>query len=135
MVIAGLTQVEYLIKKREASQKGGLSSRRSEIFTREVTPTTYREVLKEIKRRQIFNVIVDIKHLPLFFRIVSTFFLILLVICVLLGSLSTTFTLTYLTTFSTPTGYLSCIFISSLLYPVFQCRLLSICAKHFSPYY
>lgn len=64
-------QVEYLIKKREASQKGGLSSRRAEIFTREVTPTTYRDVLKEIKRRQIFNVIVDIKHLPLFFRIVS----------------------------------------------------------------
>ncbi|CAL8116108.1 unnamed protein product [Orchesella dallaii] len=66
----GLMQVEYLIKKREASQKGGLSSRRSEIFTREVTPTTYRDVLKEIKRRQIFNVIVDIKHLPLFFRII-----------------------------------------------------------------
>jgi len=70
-------QVEYLIKKREASQKGGLSSRRSEIFTREVTPTTYREVLKEIKRRQIFNVIVDIKHLPLFFRIVSHSILVL----------------------------------------------------------
>lgn len=64
-------QVEYLIKKRDQSQKGGLSSRRSEIFTREVNPSTYRDVLKEIKRRQIFNVIVDIKHLPLFFRIVS----------------------------------------------------------------
>ena len=68
---SGLLQVEYLIKKRIISQKGGLSSRRSEIFPREVTPNTYRDVLKEIKKRRIFNIIVDIKHLPIFFRMVS----------------------------------------------------------------
>jgi len=71
ILVTGLVQVEYLIKKMESSAKGGLSSRRSELFSREVTPSSYRDVLNEIKRRQIYNVIVDIKHLPLFFRIVS----------------------------------------------------------------
>ncbi|CAG7826150.1 unnamed protein product, partial [Allacma fusca] len=65
---SGLLQVEYLIKKRVLSQKGGLSSRRSEIFPREVSASTYRDVLKEIKRRHLFNIIVDIKDLPCFFR-------------------------------------------------------------------
>lgn len=70
--LPGLAQLEYLIKKVEPSQKGGLSSKRSELFAQEVSPANYREVLNEIKRRNIFNIIVDIKHLPLFFRIVSS---------------------------------------------------------------
>ncbi len=68
--------MEYLIKKMEITQKGGLSSKRSELFTQEVTPTSYRDVLNEIKRRKIFCIIADIKHLPLFFRIVSLTFII-----------------------------------------------------------
>ena len=71
----GLLQVEYLIKRdreRLIEPKAGLSSRRAEVFPRQVTPNTYRDVLTEIKTRQIFNLIVDIKHLPLFFRIVSS---------------------------------------------------------------
>lgn len=67
----GLAQVEYLIKKLDTVQKGGLSSKRSELFSQEVSPTSYRHVLNEIRRRRIFCIIVDIKHLPLFFRIVS----------------------------------------------------------------
>lgn len=68
---AGLSQVEFLIKKLDTTQKGGLSSKRSELFSQEVTPKSYRDVLNEIKRRKIFSIIADIRHLPLFFRIVS----------------------------------------------------------------
>ncbi|XP_035708870.1 glutamate receptor ionotropic, kainate 2 isoform X2 [Folsomia candida] len=66
----GLSQVEFLIKKLDTTQKGGLSSKRSELFSQEVTPKSYRDVLNEIKRRKIFSIIADIRHLPLFFRIV-----------------------------------------------------------------
>lgn len=62
--------MEYLLKKRVNSQRGGLSGRRSEILPRRVTTNTYRDVLNEIKRRRIFNIIVDVQNLPIFFRIV-----------------------------------------------------------------
>jgi hypothetical protein len=72
---SGLLTVEYLIKRdreRLLEPRAGLSSRRAEIFPRQVSPNSYREILTEIKRQGIYNLIVDIKHLPLFFRIVSS---------------------------------------------------------------
>lgn len=68
----GLLYKESLLRRTPLIQaKAGLASYRGEIVPRQVTPLTYREALKEMKKRQIFNLIIELKHLSLFFRIVS----------------------------------------------------------------
>lgn len=49
-------------------------STRAEMYIRQATPDTYREVLKDIRQKEIYKLIVDTnsKFISLFFRAVST---------------------------------------------------------------
>lgn len=49
-------------------------STRAEMYIRQATPDTYREVLKDIRQKEIYKLIVDTnsKFMSLFFRAVST---------------------------------------------------------------
>lgn len=48
-------------------------SSRAEMYIRQATPETYREVLKDIRQKEIFKLIIDTnsKHITKFFRAVS----------------------------------------------------------------
>lgn len=48
-------------------------STRTEMYIRQAVPETYRQVLREIRQKEIYNLIVDTnpKHMSRFFRTVS----------------------------------------------------------------
>lgn len=55
---------------------------RTEMYIRQAGPTSYRHVLKEIRKKEIYKLIIDTnpKHIHQFFRAVSTFFSIVTLI-------------------------------------------------------
>ncbi|CAG2055838.1 unnamed protein product, partial [Timema podura] len=60
--ISGLFKLQDLVKIPPAV--------RMEMYIRQASPTTYRQVLREIRQKEIYQLIVDTnpRHIPQFFR-------------------------------------------------------------------
>lgn len=70
MTVAGLFKLQELVK----TPTGRSSSGRLDVYIRQATPATYRHVLREVRHKDIFKLIVDTNphHINHFFRAVST---------------------------------------------------------------
>jgi hypothetical protein len=64
--VTGLIKLQDLVKAPPAM--------RTEMYIRQATPGTYRQVLRDIRHKEIFKLIVDTnpRHMYRFFRAVST---------------------------------------------------------------
>lgn len=64
-------------------------SSRAEMYVRRATPDTYREVLKDIRQKEIYKLIVDTssQHMSKFFRAVNIVGLVMFVVDFLQGLL------------------------------------------------
>lgn len=69
MLVLGLFKLQELVKSRAAA--------RTEMYIRQAGPDTYRQVLREIRQKDIYKLIVDTseKHMHQFFRAVSIIFI------------------------------------------------------------
>lgn len=66
-------EISGLFKQQELMKATPIS--KAEMYIRQVTPNTYREVLKEIRQKEIYKLIVDTNpaHMNQFFRAVSIY--------------------------------------------------------------
>jgi glutamate receptor, ionotropic, invertebrate len=73
VVLAGLFKLQDLVKSPP--------TQRTEMYIRQANPATYRQVLREIRQKEIYKLIVDTnpKHMYKFFRAVSTNLQIILI--------------------------------------------------------
>lgn len=74
MYFRSMTSTIGLIKQQEFMKSTPTSpSSRAEMYIRQATPDTYREVLKDIRQKEIYKLIVDTdsQHMSKFFRAVS----------------------------------------------------------------
>jgi ionotropic kainate glutamate receptor 2 len=64
--VTGLIKLQDLVK--------GPPAMRTDMYIRQATPATYRHVLREVRHKEIFKLIVDTnpRHMYRFFRAVST---------------------------------------------------------------
>lgn len=67
--ILGLFKQQEFMKSTPTSP-----SSRAEMYIRQATPETYREVLKDVRQKEIYKLIIDTnsQHMAKFFRAVST---------------------------------------------------------------
>lgn len=65
--ILGLFKLQELVKAPDAAK--------TEMYIRQAGPTSYRQVLREVRQKEIYKLIVDTnpKHIHHFFRAVSAF--------------------------------------------------------------
>lgn len=68
MFVVGLFKQQEFMKSTPTSP-----SSRAEMYVRQATPDTYREVLKDIRQKEIYKLIIDTnsQHMSKFFRAVS----------------------------------------------------------------
>lgn len=68
MFVVGLFKQQEFMKSTPTSP-----SSRAEMYVRQATPDTYREVLKDIRQKEIYKLIIDTnsRHMSKFFRAVS----------------------------------------------------------------